>query len=316
MDLHPKFATWLAAANITPNDDTLRKWWAGLEAFQATAPDVVSLVQLANVADAATVGASRFHATLQKHDAALLPNQKLAVAALAAAKLHTIVEGVSELRNFANLLSVVSFPVFESQPAYRSDLAAIAEKSLASSSRTRADLDALVTRLEQDEEEATDEAEVAAASRLERVLAVTAEETNILWWIFGGRSRDTNEAFGDIADEVIPFVAAKELADLTTLLPGHVAIGAFADRVCQFGRTTPPQMVTVTTAIKKLPESFTSEVSKRWSGHSCPPFCRLTREITGQPSGWAKQHKLRTADLAQLFYRECLVPRAWRKASL
>ena len=43
MDLHPKFATWLAAANITPNDEILRKWWAGLwDSFQAAPADVVS----------------------------------------------------------------------------------------------------------------------------------------------------------------------------------------------------------------------------------------------------------------------------------
>lgn len=309
MDIHPKFATWLAAANITPNDEILRKWWAGLQAFEATAADVVSLVQLAKGADAATVGASRFHATLQKQDAALLPNQKPAVAALATVKLHTIVEMDSALGDFAALSSAVNFPSFETHPAYLADLTALAEKKLSDSSRVRADLDAVVKRLEQDSEEE------AESGNLERVLAVTAEETNILWWIFGGRSRDTNEAFGEIADEVIPFVAAKELADLTTLLPGHVAIGAFADRVCQTGRTKATQTVTVTAAIKKLPKTFVTSVSQCWSGHSCLPLCRLTREIMGQPSAWCKAHKLRTTDLSQLFYRECLVPRSWQKAS-
>ena len=166
---------------------------------------------------------------------ALLPKQKLAVAALAAAKLHIIVEQDPALGEFAALLSVVNFPSFETQPAYRTDLAALAEKTLTDSSRARANLDAVVKQLEENTE--------AEAGNLERVLAVTAEETNILWWIFGGRSRDTHEAFEEIADEVIPFVAAKELADLTTLLPGHVAICAFADRVSQTGRAKAPQTV-------------------------------------------------------------------------
>lgn len=315
MDMHPKFATWLASANITPNDEILRKWWAGLGAFQATATDVVSLLQLAKGADATTVGESRFHATLQEQDAALLPKQKLAVAALATTKLHTIVEEDSAIGDLAALLSTVSFPSFETQPAYRTDLTVLVEETLADSSRARADLDTLVNRLEQDSEEEPEDSEKPELGGLERVLAVTAEETNILWWIFGGRSRDTNEAFAHIADEVIPFVAAKELADLTTLLPGHVAIGAFADRVCQTGRAKPPKTMAVTAAITKLPEAFVTGISKRWGSHSCLPLCRLTREIAGQPSGWGKSHKLRTADLSQLFYRECLVPRAWQKAS-
>jgi hypothetical protein len=309
MDIHPKFATWLASANITPNDETLRKWWAGLDAFDATASDVVSLVQLAKGANTATVTASRFHAALQKQDAALLPSQKLAVAALAAAKLHTIVETDSAVGRLSALLSTVSFPVFETQPPYRNDLTALAEKSLTASSRSRANLDALVDRLDQDSDEAPESGE------LERVLAVTAEETNILWWIFGGHSRDTRAAFSEFADEVIPFVAAKELADLTTILPGHVAVAAFADRVCQSGRTKVPQSLVVTGAIKKLPDAFVSGVSERWSGHSCLPLCRLTQEIVSQTPGWGKTQKLRTVDLAQLFYRECLVLRAWKKAA-
>jgi len=307
MDMHPKFATWLAAANITPNDEILRKWWAGLDSFQASSADVVSLAQLANGADTATVGASPFYITLQKQDAALLPTHKLAVAVLAIAKLHVIVEQDFALGEFAALLSAVNFPSFEKQPAYRTDLAALAEKTLADSSRARANLDAVVKQLEENTK--------AEEGNLERVLAVTAEETNILWWIFGGRSRDTHEAFGEVADEVIPFVAAKELADLTTLLPGHVAICAFADRVNQTGRAKVPQSVAVSAAIKKLPATFITGLSQRWGAHACLPLCRITREITGQPSGWSKNHKLRTTDLSVLFYRECLVPRAWQKAS-
>lgn len=306
MDLHPQFPTWLDAANITLNDETLRKWWAGLEAFQAAPADVISLVQLANGADAETVAASRFHATLQKQDAALLPNQKLAIAALATAKLHTIVPEDNALGVFAALLSAVNFPSFETQPAYRADLTALAEKTLDNSSRTRGNITAVVKIVE---EEGKPEAGV-----LERALAVTAEETNILWWIFGGRSRDTNNAFGEIGDEVIPFVAAKELADLTTLLPGPVAVGAFADRACRTDRAKMPPMITLSAAIKKLPAGFVTMLSDYWGNHACLPLCRLSREVIGQSASWSKGRKLRATDLSLLFYRECLVPRAWQKA--
>jgi len=308
MDIHPKFPTWLASANITPNDETLRKWWTGLAAFEASASDVVSLVQLANEADAATVSSSRFHAALQKQDAALLPSHKLAVAALAAAKLNTIIEANSTLSDLAALLSAISFPIFETQSPYRADLALIAETYLADSSRGRADLATLVKEIEDGDEEFD-------SDELRRILAVTAEETNILWWIFGGHSRDNNGAFADIAEEVIPFVAAKELADLTTLFPGHVAVEAFADRVCRIDRAKPVQSLAVTNAIKKLPEAFVENISTRWTDRSCLSLCRLTREITGQASGWGKSHKLRTVNLSQLFYRECLVPQTWKKAS-
>jgi hypothetical protein len=115
-----------SAYNQTEHPNALPASWhcSGLQAFEATAADVVSLVLLANGADAATVGASRFHATLQKQDAALLPKQKPAVAALATVKLLTIVEMDSDLGDFATLSSAINFPSFETQPAYLADLTA------------------------------------------------------------------------------------------------------------------------------------------------------------------------------------------------
>lgn len=310
MDIHPKFATWLASANITANDETLRKWWTGLTAFNASAADIISLVQLAKGPDEATVSASGFYAALQKEDAALLPNQKFAIAAIASAKLHMLVESGAALGEFTALLCAVCFPGFEAQPAYRKDLSALVENYLARSSRVRANLTVLVDRLDGAIKEKMKDSE------LEQILAVTAEETNMLWWIFGGRSRDNNEAFTEIASETIPFVAAKELADLTTLLPGPVAIAAFADKVCQSGRSKPLESLVVNSAINKLPPSFVTEISARWTGHRCLALCRLTQAIVMHTSTWGKTQKLATMDLCLLFYRECLVLRAWKKVAL
>lgn len=52
------------------------------------------------------------------------------------------------------------------------------------------------------------------------------EETNILWWLFGERSRDLDIPIKEVKFPAICLIAAKEMADLTAILPGPVAARA------------------------------------------------------------------------------------------
>lgn len=56
------------------------------------------------------------------------------------------------------------------------------------------------------------------------------EETNILWWIAGGSSRDLDKPWSAIKDAT-PLVAAWELADLTDVALGPQDAGALLERV-------------------------------------------------------------------------------------
>lgn len=56
------------------------------------------------------------------------------------------------------------------------------------------------------------------------------EETDILWWLEGGFSRDLNEPWSTLEDE-IPLISGWELADLTDVALGPRDAGAFLDRV-------------------------------------------------------------------------------------
>jgi hypothetical protein len=61
------------------------------------------------------------------------------------------------------------------------------------------------------------------------------EETNILWWLEGGCSRDLNKPWSTLKDEV-PLVAGWELADLTDVALGPRDVAAFLERVVSLTR--------------------------------------------------------------------------------
>ena len=69
--------------------------------------------------------------------------------------------------------------------------------------------------------------------------ALRREESDVLWWLFGGQSRDLHVAFRDLPPPSACLIAAKELADLTTTLPGPFAARSFSKRQSAIRATTP-----------------------------------------------------------------------------
>lgn len=63
-----------------------------------------------------------------------------------------------------------------------------------------------------------------------RDLRCADEETNILWWLLGGSSRDLNKPWNALKDAA-PLVAAYELADLTDVALGPQDAAALLERV-------------------------------------------------------------------------------------
>lgn len=62
-------------------------------------------------------------------------------------------------------------------------------------------------------------------------LQLQREESNILWWLFGGYSKDLNMPFSKIEPSVVPLLAGKELGDLTIKIPGPIGAEAFLDKI-------------------------------------------------------------------------------------
>jgi hypothetical protein len=65
---------------------------------------------------------------------------------------------------------------------------------------------------------------------LSRALDLQREETNMLWWVFGGYSGDLDVPFVDLGP-AIPIIGAKELSTLTRVIPGPVSIKALLRKI-------------------------------------------------------------------------------------
>jgi hypothetical protein len=103
-------------------------------------------------------------------------------------------------------------------------------------------------QLESDDDSETDEGK-AEIKQLRRDLDVIREESNVLWWVFGESSRDTNKRWSDCSVMQTALMAGKELADLTRIPPGPASAAALLDRVVKTSKAKPPTHVTLKDAI-------------------------------------------------------------------
>src|SRR5579884_533452 len=92
-----------------------------------------------------------------------------------------------------------------------------------------------------------------AVQMLERADGVLLEESNVVWWVFGGFSRDVSTRFSELLPGFAAALAGKELADLTRIIPGHRAAPAYLDKQLEVHRN------------KKLTlNEFIEQISQEW----------------------------------------------------
>ncbi len=100
------------------------------------------------------------------------------------------------------------------------------------------------------------EATSKATDWLSEVLQVQQEEVNILWWLFGGFSRDLDRSFAELELRAACLVAGKELADLVMVLPGPLAADAFLSRMLSTVECDPAAEVSIKDAVNGVPRKW------------------------------------------------------------
>ncbi len=265
--MHKNFAEWYRLVRIEPNGDVLKNRWAGVEEWSASLDDNDDAVlETVRIFQGLPEVSSResFLAAFRKHDSAFqqrnneLEQRVLAGAALVHA-VRTHDEDDSDLRTAvlagtalaASRLRVANGPLEEPLGEVLAGLHEVARKQ-----RRRRGFDStLLSAEEQKAFSETIETNVSdhnhlrqsfatafqtilkAVQRSESALADAAhdlrcadEETNILWWLEGGCSRDLNKPWSALKDEA-PLTAGWELADLTDVALGPREVAAFLERV-------------------------------------------------------------------------------------
>lgn len=166
-----------------------------------------------------------------------------------------------------------------------------------------------------------------AFAALAEQLFLQQEETNMLWWLFAAYSRDLRTSVRrlDLAPACV--VAGKELADLTTVLPGPTAAEAFLDKMLEAAqRNNDYENVSVREAVSAdALREWKRQLAKSDKADSLNDFCSLNfalRQSADADSAdeWAtkfvKRSRIKVDDkippstLALQMYRERLLMKA------
>lgn len=242
--MHSDFSEWFHAAKIELQGDVLQKRWAAVDTFQVGRDEIISLTELFfGFFDGNDNFLATFRQAFQDTDSSFRMrgnNQELSV--LAGATLVDAMERCSmELGDLA-ALALVSCAAQNLRPTPSVlDIPERAVKHLIRRSVNRGDLDP-------DDKSEADENQ-AEVMQLRRDLDVIGEESNVLWWVFGETSRDTNKRWSECSVPQTALMAGKELADLTRIPPGPAAAAALLDRVVKYAKPKPPAQITVNDAI-------------------------------------------------------------------
>jgi hypothetical protein len=146
-------------------------------------------------------------------------------------------------------------------------------------------------------------------------VAVQDEELQMLWWLFGARSKTLDRPFADVAADAQPIVFASELADATRKAPGPSSVKSILSRAGLKER----KKTAIATAINACDTGFLRKLmdDAKPSAVTQPLHFAIHRKLevgddTSWPAAWSAITGI-DADLAvagielgNLFYRECL----------
>lgn len=265
--MHKNFAEWYRLVRIEPNGDVLKNRWAGVQEWITSLRDngdaVLETVRIFQGLPEVT-SREPFLAVFRKHDPAFPQRNELELRVLSGAALVHVVthdeeEDDADLRTAAlagtalaaSRLRVADGPLEE----LLGEVLVGLHKAARHQRRRRGFDSTLLTAEEERAFSKTIETSVAdlnqlrqsfatafqtilkAVQRSESALADAAhdlrcadEETNILWWLEGGCSRDLNKPWSVLKDAAY-LTAGWEMADLTDVALGPVEVAAFLERV-------------------------------------------------------------------------------------
>ena len=248
--MHRHFGDWYREASLKPTAETLEKRWAGIEEFAGEAADrksraLDSLRLFYDLSASQDSFIDTLAQTFAEHDASfpMRKNRGELRVLSGAAVVHLITEMPAAFGDMLSL-GVVS----ANCQGLRGDLLVpdvlrIARDHLGGRSLRRRPspgypgvgtmpkispgatgdvADEAIQKLAESIR-SLHEGVSKAGEWLSVVLELQQEEVDILWWLFGGASRDLGTPFAELDSPAACLIAGKELADLVTVMPGPLA---------------------------------------------------------------------------------------------
>lgn len=286
--MHKNFSEWYRLVSIEPNGDTLTKRWAAVEEWASTFEGNDENI-LDTVRTFFGVGSKEppeaFVETFREHDPAFPRKNELELRVLAgAALLHcigfssgnhrsAIISGIAvestnsreqikQLNELtANILSgfrtlmrhrrkrlTVKTDLFDSKTTTAINEGIRQIPSAGDINQLRSHITPIIQSLVsilQRSEHALDETF--------RNLRCADEEIDVLWWMEGGHSRDSDKPWNSLLKESVPFFAAKELADLTNIELGPLNVHPFIHKIVGIAKC---KAVSIETYVNSVPNDW------------------------------------------------------------
>ena len=260
--MHSYFGEWYRFAGIPPENIPLEKRWQAIEDFEVDVTEVVLLAQLfygLRLSDASF--AEKFRSVFNKADQNFqMSGNDRELTLLAGATLTNAME--RHKREIADLvgLVLVCAALQNIRKVAVPQIPELAAQYLGRRSANRAQpehggpesklFDALKAV-------GAVQAELATEFRkLQLEFPIIAEEVNALWWLFSEASRDSGQRLSEMPVESVCLIVAKELADLTRIIPGPFAARAFLDKALRTGRKKIGPSITIANAVNGTPKEW------------------------------------------------------------
>ncbi len=159
---------------------------------------------------------------------------------------------------------------------------------------------------------------------LNRQILLQREETDILWWLFGGVSRDLAVPISRLDTAFASLVAGREIANLVEVLPGPLAIEAFIQSAVVVSQTAKPDNVNLASAVNAAPLEWKKEIATARASdiaYLCPIHAAILSAVEiGGTRKWLPAHTkacgisaevaISPVKLGLQFYQETLLMKA------
>lgn len=360
--MNPDFADWYRRVQIEPKADELEKRWQAIEAFhgKATSSDLCDATRVFfGQAPKDEHFLPRYRAEFKVIDGAFPMRDNYAeLQVLAGATLANHFGGGDE-RATMTALALVCGACDGARKAPVPEIVALARRSVRgqSSALRAAKKKVVISSPDLSEEYQTLKTTLGTGGNLEAlqgplldvllplthaVIAVTTwarragiaedlrqEESDILWWLFGERSRDLEVPFSELKNPSGCIIGAKEIADLTRILPGPFGVEAYLHKMLSLAHTKLDGTVTLSDAVVACPlewqRQFVALAGLGSVVDLCPVHLAVQKSVEGggkktvwpvqfyTVSGLKANMKLRPVDLSLQAYHERLFVVALRQ---
>lgn len=267
--MRDEFPRWYRVVELGDNREKLEVRWKGVVSLAQAADRGMVETILALLLKTKSRPDAQAIATLRSHfkaadDLFEMANNDRELQVLSGAALATVLDGTGDIAAWAALSTTTALFAGARAADFPYDFGGTSEATIARISerrRTRPDLPRLsqvgrfgvdadsIEKLKQAVNHETVSAAInvvaaqanalarevsartnAAIEAMEHFAAIQDEELQLLWWLFGGRSKLLDCPFADVAADAQAIVFASEVADATQFMPGPESVKPILSR--------------------------------------------------------------------------------------